>query len=71
MILTHKRLLVDIFLTCRLSKSLAFCKFAVLILSPVIEGKTNCLTEGRETPLIHVIGRFEESRLGEMKIPLL
>ena len=28
MIPTHKSLLVNIFLTCRVSKSLAFCEFA-------------------------------------------
>ena len=34
MILTRKRLLVDIFFTCRLSKSLAFCEFAIVNLEP-------------------------------------
>ena len=35
MILTRKLLLVDIFLTRGLSKSLAFCDMGVLISSPV------------------------------------
>ena len=35
---TRKRLLVNIFLTCILSKSLAFCEFASLNFEP-------CLTE--------------------------
>jgi len=34
MILTRKRLLVDIFLTSRLSKSLAFCEFANVNFEP-------------------------------------
>jgi len=34
MILTRKRLLVDIFLTCRLSKSLAFYEFASINFEP-------------------------------------
>ena len=36
MILTRKRLHVDIFLTRRLSKFLAFCKFVTIILEPCI-----------------------------------
>ena len=34
MIVTRKRLLVDIFLTRRLSKSLAFCEFASVNFEP-------------------------------------
>ena len=34
MIVTYKRLLVDIFLTHSLSKSLAFCKFASVNFEP-------------------------------------
>ena len=34
MILTRERLLVDIFLTRRLSKSLTFCKFASVNFEP-------------------------------------
>ena len=34
MILTRKRLLVDIFLTLRLSKSLAFCEFTSVNFKP-------------------------------------
>ena len=36
MILTHKRLLVDVFLTRRLSKPLAFCEFASVNFEPCI-----------------------------------
>ena len=39
MILTRKRLLVDIFLTHRLSKSLAFCKFATINFEPCSQVK--------------------------------
>ena len=35
MIVTRKRLLVDIFLTRRLSKSLAFCEFASINFEPL------------------------------------
>ena len=36
MILTHEGLLVDIFLTCRLSKSLTFCEFVSVNFKPWI-----------------------------------
>ena len=36
MILTRKRLLMDIFLTRRLSKSLVFCEFASVNFEPVV-----------------------------------
>ena len=43
MILTRKRLLVDIFLTRRLSKSLAFCEFASGNFEPCKQQKVKSL----------------------------
>ena len=43
MILTHKCLLVDIFLTRRLSKSLAFCKFASVNFEPWHKNNTDSI----------------------------
>ena len=42
MILTRKRLLMDIFLTRRLPKSLTFCEFASVNLEPCREGELPC-----------------------------
>ena len=41
MILTRKRLLVDIFFTRRLSKSLAFCEFASVNFEPCFKKTTS------------------------------
>ena len=46
MILTHKRLLVDIFLTRKLSKSLSLCEFASVNFEP-------CEIGPRENHLFH------------------
>ena len=52
MILTRKRLLVDIFLTRRLLKSLAFCEFASVNFEPwVLLGK-------EDVRIIHFISVF-------------
>ena len=54
MILTRKRLLVDIFLTRRLLKSLAFCEFASVNFEPwarsILDSTVSCDVTERYSP---------------------
>ena len=51
MILTRKRLVADIFLTRRISKALAFCKFASVNFEPWSLNKTLGVTGTPRLPL--------------------
>ena len=61
MILTRKRLLVDIFLTRRLSKSLAFCEFASVNFEPCINPRfIFCIKHERNRELVRLRGSVAE-----------